>query len=639
MLSGAYNASDMLDELRAAEDWFEPFFSFWEDEMLRYHGPGWRNDTDQGVYNPENFDLEWVSLMVPQCVFGNPRVRVKTNRLGEQRVVAKGHELALNRWIRDTRCRALNEKLAVDFGHRWAVVLTLPGWEEGVSEFEDPRRWPTVKRISPRRFRWDPVAIEWEEARWYGHKTIHDKEDLESRAEANPDEGWNLERIRSLTEGQGLDELRNRATENRVPDRGEVVLWHIYLPEYKPTDADLRQHGRDAWNRTGVRGAWLTLGVGQDAEGEERAEWVRVAYPYWGRRRGPYSLIQCYLIPDETGGLSPIKSVHGQTKELNEHARSMSRAMLLYKKGILVDGTDPDWEDKIREFEDHWVVALEGLDEIDKKVKEVELGGATELHIVHERLLRDRVQRSSGISEAMQGRPREDVTATAEQTAVEAANTRTGFQIHKFRDGVADYLEAVSWYLFFDEVEVELGPEAAGVFVDEVTGRPIERPVYHGGAFEESDEERQREDEDLWESFGMEIEPYSMERTSEALVQRRMLDFAQTLGFMVPMMAQFPFVIWDDVIEFIGEGMNMPNFGDFFDMETLAEFREMLMGAMLEGRTGSAGPQPRYARDLGPSVTSPPAFGSLGGRGPSTPSALGALLGQQTGPNIGAGQS
>jgi len=624
----------MLEEIRAADEWQDTFFDEWDDDMSRYYGPGWRKDVDAETYDPENFALEWVSLMVPQCVFGNPRVRVKTNRQGEQRVMAKAHELALNRWIRDTKMRNLNEKLAVDFGFRWGVCLTMPGWEEGVSEHEDPRNWPTTKRISPRRFGWDPMAIEWEDARWYRHKTIHDKEALLERAEENTDEGWNYDRIESLTEGQGLDEIRTKDGRDKTPDRGEVVLHNIWVPEYEPDRADIKFHGAEAWDRPGVHGAWLTLGVGQDADTNDKAEWVRRPYPYWGRRRGPYTLIGTYIVPDETAPLGPIPAVRGQTDELNDHARALSKAMSVHKIGILVDGTDPDWEDKIREFEDHWVVALEGLDDIDKKVKSIEIGGATELHITHNAILRDRVQRNSGITEAMQGRPRSDVTATAENTAAEAASTRVGFQIHKFRDGAADILEAVSWYLFFDETETELGPEASGIFVDEATGEPIERLVYRGGFSLETDddEDEVREREQLWESFGMEIEPYSMEKTSEALVQRRMMDLTGAIGFLVPLMAQYPFVVWDDLIEVIGESMNMPNLGDFFDMDALAEFRELVMGAALEAQgAGGAPGQPRYAQDLGPG-TKPAQLGSPGQGSP-----MGELMGRLSGASVGAG--
>lgn len=639
MLKAAYSAPDMLDELRGADEFFKPFFDGWTDAMMRYHGPGYREDEhseqDGGTYDPENFSLEWVSLIASQCVFGNPRVRIRTNRRGEAAELAKAHQFALNRLVRASKIRNLNKKLVVDYGFRWFVTVTLPAWEMGFSEREDPKGWPSVKRISPRRFGWDPVAQEWEDKRYAYHKTISDKDDLEDRARQFPDEGWNLDRIEGLTEDAGLDDMRSKPVKDYTPIRGEIVLYHVWVPEYFPTNEDMKFHGAEKWEDPNRHGAWLTLGWGQDADGDDAADWVRRPYPYIGHRSGPYTMAGTYVIPDEVGPLAVIASVKAQTDERNDHARVLSKAMAVHKKGILVDGTDPDWEDKIREFEDHWVVALEGLDEISKKVVEIEIGGATELHIVHNEILKARVERATGISEAMQGKPRPGVTATAEMRAEEHRSIRVGFQIMEFREGVKDYLEKLSWYLVHEQVDVELGPEANGQFFDPETGEALEQVVYHGGLVEGEEELG----DEFWDALGFEIEPYSMTRTSEGLQQKRVLDLAQLVGYLAPMMVQLPFVEWDKLLEQIGDAMNMPTLGDMFDMDELAEFRNLVLGIQLEqGKNDNGtGGQSRIPRDIMSGLQAG-GGGSAGGNGSfgSMDSPLGKMLGSLSGAEAGA---
>ena len=598
MLQAAYSPQLLSEEMRRTEAWLEPFFEDWDDDMARYYGPGWRKETSQDLFDPENFAQEWMSLMAPQCTLGNPRVKVKTSRGGSTQDRAKGNEFALNRWITATRARNLNEKLVADYGFRWAVVLVLPA-EEGelIKEREDPRGWPVAKRISPRRFLWDPLAAEKEECRWIGHKVIYDKDDLLARARDEPDEEWNIEAIRFLTENEGLAELRTTEKNDAVADRDEVIVYNVWVPEYEPTKADKKRYGKE-WDAYGVHGAWLTLGRLQD---DETGQFLRPAYPNKGRRAGPYTWFGTYVIPDEPGTLAPIPAVKGQDEEYNDHARALSRAMSVYKKGILVDGTDPDWEEKIREFEDHWVVALEGLDNITQKVKEIELGGATEMHMVHQNILRERRNRASGITDAARGSPRAGVTATAEAVSDQKDTTRTGWVVHKFRDGVADYLESVSWHLDHDDrVVMELGPEAAGHWVDALTGEPEEQIFWKGG-FDEAEIKRLG---DPWDAMGFVIEPYSMETTSDGLQQKRAVETIQVVAQLAPLMAQFPFVHWDQLIDQFGEQMNLSGLGDNFDMEMLAQYQELALQLAMQPDGGKRTAQPRLAMDTGPGLTS-----------------------------------
>lgn len=602
MLRAARRAGDMLEEIRAAEEWIEGFFVDWDGRMSRYKGPGWRGDGvgysegDEEDYDPENYSLEWMTLRAGQLVLGNPRVRCNSSRTGPERLFVKAHQLALNRWIRETQMRALNEKLVADYGFHRAICLVLPNQDNMYSDLDDPKGWPSGKRVSPKRYVYDVRAIEKEEELWRGHKTIHQKHELLERARENPDEHWDEAAIEELTEEYQVEELRGKGRGREgSPRRNEVVLYNIWIRDYKPTKADRKRHGDEAWDRELRYGAWLTLGV---VEGTTKSGWVRAPFPYWGHERGPYVVIDGYTIPDEPVGLAQIPAVAEQTRELNVHARALSRAMRKYKKGILVDASDPEFEEKIKDFEDHFIVGLDGLDDIDKKVKEIELAGATDQHFQHIAVCRDRVQRNGGITDVERGQTQAGVTATADKLAADASSTKVGFDAVKFIEGIRQVLENVSVYLAFDDTRTRLGPEASRILRHPETGAPMEQAIYVGGI-------SSKEEAAWFRSIGLEIEPYSMGSTSQAFEQERILQLINTIAALIPMMAAYPFVLWDELLETIGEMMDMPNLSDYFDGDALKQFQALqLQGQQIEAKPGGMGvPQARLGRDVSRMLT------------------------------------
>src|SRR6185503_1828541 len=560
-------------------------------------GPGWRGDrtlTDEDDYHPENFAYEWMSLRASQLVLGNPRVRVTSSRSGPAREIAKAHQLAETRWIRDTKMRALNEKLVADYGQHRAVCLVIPNQDDDYSDKDDPKGWPAAKRVSPRRsYVYDVHAIEKEDELWRGHKTIHQKHELLERADENPDEHWDREGIEELTEEYGVEEMRGKGRDQAV-HRHEIVLYNIWVRDYKPTKADRKRHGDQAWDRQLRYGAWLTLGL---VEGTKKSGWVRHPYPYWGHEGGPYVVIDGHTIPDESVGLAPIPAMSEESRELNLHARAISEAMANFKQGVMVDGSDPEFEEKIKGFESHRIVGLDGLDDIDKKVKEIKLAGATPEHFQHIEVCRDRVRRKGGITDVERGATERGVTATADQLASEASATKVGFDAVKFIEGIREILERVSIYLAFDETVTRLGPEAMRLMRDPETGESVEKivgpdPVYRGGI-------SSKEEAEWFRSLSLEIEPFSMGSTSEALEQQRLLQLINTIAVLLPMMAQYPFVLWDELIETIGEMMNIPNLSDYFDPEALSQFQAlMLQGQAIEAKQGMGVPQARLSQDV-----------------------------------------
>ena len=100
------------------------------------------------------------------------------------------------------------------------------------------------------------------------------------------------------------------------------------------------------------------------------------------------------------------------------------------------------------------------------------------------------------------------------------------------------------WYMYHGgEVEIGLGAESAIAFG--------QRTTFVGGQFAED-----------YDSYSIKVSTYSLERSSEALQQKRALELLQLVmqvGEAVPAM---PHVRWDRLLEMVGDQMNMPALRD-----------------------------------------------------------------------------
>ena len=160
------DASNLLEEIRAAERLRDKHLSSFGDQVESYHGPYWKGDATTAGYSPENHYYEYISLMVPRLIYDNPRVRCKTRRPGAQKFVAEAVRHALNRWSKDTSLRRLLRETATDMLFNFSVVMT----SEEVNKSLKPQMdttgnskpmWPTCTRIPQNKFFIDPAATSW----------------------------------------------------------------------------------------------------------------------------------------------------------------------------------------------------------------------------------------------------------------------------------------------------------------------------------------------------------------------------------------------------------------------------------------------------------------------------------------------
>ena len=568
------NASNLLEEILGAERLRDKHLSSMGDQVERYHGPFWKG-SDSADYSPENHYYEYISLMVPRLIYDNPRVRVKTRRPGSQKFVAEAVRHALNRWAKDTSLRKVLRDSATDMLFNFSIIMT----SEAVNKSLKPQMdttgqskpmWPACSRIPQNKFFIDPAATSVNDARFMGHKWVRDHEDLEDLAREDAEAGWNLEAIENLK--PTTDERELGRAEKDLPDRDEVVCYEIWIPEITLEDSP----GEDE----GFHGTIYTLGVvsGGDEDEEDRKAMIRDPRPYYGPRWGPYTMFGVYKVPNAIYPLSPLMAIEGQVQDLNAHTLSASRSAEQYKKLILVDNTDPKFAQRVKDSHDNYVIPVSGLEK--QRVVQAEVGGMTAQQLSYIDTARDRLDRNSGIGDAQRGNVEGRGTATEVQVASEASTVRMAYIRQQFADAVEQLLRTVAWFFYYDDrVVIPLGEEGQRAL-------GLEDPWLVGG-------DHDPDSGATFDDLELEIEPYSMARTTEGQHQQRVMQMYQLLMNTAPMMPQMPFVNWKELLYHLGDAMNYPEIGDLIDTEMAQgmgmEERANEQRAMLDSQLGTAG--------------------------------------------------
>lgn len=583
-----------FSELEAAKEYRDLFLDDWEEQLSKYHGPEYKSDqapTYEEGQDPENAIFEWISLMIPQITASNPRVRVKSARAGIAQDGSKAIQFALNRWARLVRLNRTNELLATDYALKWCIAAVFPVPQAGMESPGEPSLWPVVRRISPRRYLQDPAAVDASQLRWQAHLVVRDKEDVLEQAKKG--EGWDLEALEALPENTEQNEVEENIapTQQKLEslDRHQVSYWEIYVPELQPD----KKRGPDK----GYNGAILTLGVGQNNE-EPHAAWIRKPRPYFGRRGGMYHVCGAYVVPDDAMPLSPTVATQPQADHLNAVARAVQRAVEDYKRIALVSSGDPDLESVVSQGK-HGSVYTANVEDIQRNVVQLELGGLTSQFLAAEDRARQSLDRNSGIPEAMRGNVEGGATATEIQAATGGASVRFSHHIEKFRMFQSEILQDVAWHLEYNDSirPFSLGPEAIGQLMDPETGMPVEAPWIRPGLDKDSGQTFSDFDD-----YDFEIEVYSMRRTSEEqsmALASELDEVVLSVGQAMTNPATAFHIDYEAYLEKRAELRGVPDYTRFFDFALGRQVAAMMLQTQAPQPPQKGGtPQPRLIQDL-----------------------------------------
>tara|TARA_R100000700_G_C3178007_1_gene153491 strand:- start:811 stop:2550 length:1740 start_codon:yes stop_codon:yes gene_type:complete len=559
--------TNMFEEIESAERYRDSHFEHYKDVIQGYVGP-MHSSIGSDEFSPENHVYEYLSLTVPRLINDNPRVRVSTRRPVTYGAMASALEHGLNRWARDTNVRDVMRRVAFDTLITYGVMMTaqMPmGGHDPTSKFK--AYWPNCYRISPKRFIIDPLALSVSESRYQGHMWVRDREDLIE--EAKVDSSWNPEVIERIA---GVTDLKERKLDHQssrdTPERNEVTAYDIWVPEVQLDESPGPEFGFHGTIYT------IAVGISHGERDPEKADYIRDPRPFYGPPTGPYTMFGCYYVPDTPYPLSPIMATMGQVNELNDHVRSASMSAAKYKRLILVDGKNKKLVQDVKSQPHDYVVPVEGLDR--DAVIQMELGGITNQQVSYIQMARERLDRNSGIHDAMRGNVTGSATATEVSIADSSTTIRLAYIKQQFLEATRNIMEKVGWYLHNDDrVAFPLGADAAKEM-------GMGEPYFVGGM----------NPPQSYDDIELEIDPYSMERTTEALQQRRAMEAFQIIANVASAMPTMPYVNWNALLDKMGDALNMPDLSTLVDSEMLQQMiQQQQEQAQMEQISAQTAPQ------------------------------------------------
>jgi hypothetical protein len=552
------------------------------DLVQKYPGPWWDGTPGEDAqFDPENAAFELISYQMTQLVWANPRWSATTRRPRAQQMVAESIQYGMNRWTTDSDFKTTIEDLAVDNTFCWGVAHTTLAPMTGNYEAEDAPLWPQVSRVSPWDFGFDHRAPTWRRARMLWHEYSMDLDDLRDIAKRDREQpkskraGWDMRAIDKLQprsdEAPESKLLRAWGHESEAPTREQVRLVQVYFPgRILPGEP-----GPDE----GFNGAIATYAIGAGGEAND-AVLVQRPRAFFGPRWGPYTVIGTYIVPDCAFPLSLLMATAGHIAQSTRLAQAVDQQVAAYKRFGVVSSKSPTLAKIVRDGKNDHIFSAEIAGDVRELVQTFEYGGTTPGNVAAEQRVLERRNRAMGMDDVQRGHVSGDGTATEVQHAVEAALGRQGYQKTRFQDGIRRIGRTVAWYLFHtDEIVFPLGPEAAQALgIDEQ-----EEAWFHGGDWKDGSGT-------TFDDLALELEPFSMERPSEAGLQRRgaFLAHVAQLAPALPALAQ----VGADVRGFLdawGDANGMPHLSALFPN---VESVDLSMIQPMQA-------QPRLARDVG----------------------------------------
>ena len=569
-----FDLASLVREIESAESFRDTHLVEWKSLIERFHGPSYRESREQ-MDDPENFILEYIALLLPRIVHDNPTVRVKSARPVSQSEAAGVLQVGINRWCKMVGIRNTLERIATDMLLAYGVALTVNEPRKGyvTSLTEDPYL-PRVYRISPDRFFIDPAATHLDEARYMGHCWITDRDDLLASAES--DKTWDIDVIERVAANTGVSDVRDDTDIDRnIPDRKELVVYEVWVPELHDEAAELIDAVTD---RAMFNGTIYTVVKGQAESGKKaNMGMARAPRPYYGPRTGPYTVFGAYTVPDDPYPLSPIMALMPQIDDVNMHLRNMRYSASAYKRLLAVDARNAKMAQDIRDREDLYVVLADNLD--PDALRTIEVGGITAQQVQYASMAQDRLDRVSGIHDAMRGNVSGNATATEVQVAESSSGLRISHLKRQFQESVNRCLRSVGWFMFYDDkVVFPVGEDGIAIMGEP---EPIFSAMAMVGVFDDLD---------------IDVEAYSMERVSEGLLQRRSVELLQVIGNISQAVVAAPHVDWKQVLSVVGNAMNMPNLGDMIDLRAVQQMRAQAQQAAAGAQAGR--PQPRSVQEI-----------------------------------------
>ena len=609
-------------EIEFAERENEKKLAAFRHQLNAYTTPFFSSDSEDGSdmdaldYSPENHYFDYVATVVPLIAYSNPKTAIGSRRIGPQEKVAEAIKFGMDRWIVDTNFQAKAARWAVDYLFNFAAahVSLAENWTMNFDRDTDVPLWPEVNRLSQRDVFRDPMAKSRSEVRYVGHSYVIDQEDLlaiakdenDALGDDEKDLRWDVDAIESVPATSSV--LGDGEYPDDAPDRQQILVKEVWVAGYE----DENHPGAEA----GYHGSVFIYGFAHgDATTDSMGEMLRGPVPYYGPVTGPYVLSGVYFVPDSPFELAPLVAAEGQVRDLNRHAVAMSESAARRKNLLLVDSSDPAVASKVQNAGHEQVIMVNGLDK-DRLVTNVAIGGVDREWIEYFALAKGRLDRGSGMSDAVRGNVSGDGTATENAIANQASDSRMAWIKLAFNMFIEEILTTVAWYMYHnDEVQFPLGRDAAEA-LEMLDGPGI---MFQGG-------NPSTEDGASYADLELSIEPMSMEHTSEATLQRRALQTLEIMTTVASIAPASPFLDWPLMLKIVGNGLNLEKLPEIWKSEVYEQVVGIAMESQAEGSGAMLG---KHAKGGGQATERPSM--QFGGTGGLPGQSMGAELGASTG--------
>lgn len=630
---------DLVQEIQKAKALADKINAARDDMIKAYAGDYYRDDwkSADGKLIDNRFD-EWLRMVLPQIVYDNPKVDVTSTRSGVNPMVPKAMKAAINWWAPQVNLIDVLTDVAYDAAFTFGVILTTHGPRPGNEPWRSSRSdeamqgLPRVTRIDPKRWFCDHTIDKYDPAtgqgRLAGHLFRADRDELLKDKRFNPDA------VSRCATGEGQANWGGEKS-----DREEIYGYEVWVPE-------IQTPGKDG-DHPDSHGTIFTIGLNQDHEATEDATWLRDPRPYIGPADGPYTLFGMGTMPGCPYPYSPFASSWDQVKRLNKAVESEELSAETFKKFIAFDAANEQAGEAVRKVKHGQIAPVRGLK--DGEVKEMSVGGISPEQIEHTARRGEQVDRSLNLSETARGNINVDTSATAVADAASQRSARLASMKRLMVNGAKKVLRSAAWHLYtHTDATFHLPPDVAEGFVP----RPSHLPdpgqaeeiamqlgiglldarkildhqpevIYGGGPSDEVISEVVNPDDSVsyvvspyvdglrFEDFELEIEPYTMERVDEALLQRRAMQVFEMVTNSIQMIVAYPQLPWEDLFDMVGEPMNMPHLSQrALGKQFLSQLRSAGAGggmnpAMAMGQGAAPGqpqpgpvmPQPRPGTD------------------------------------------
>jgi hypothetical protein len=523
--------SDLWSEVKAAEKYRDEHLKPVLDLIEKSAGKNF-NQSLTSEPDLENHAYEFNSLVLPSIIMDNPRWRLSTDDPKLDQLVRQ-LQFNMNRWSEHVNLRDTLIPIGYDWSYGWGVgmlaSMPMPGMDPSEPSTPYTQR---CYRIPPELFGWDPQVSDIGNARFMFQITVEDKEDVISRA---PVEGWDVGVIGSAA----TSTLPSMTWENPLspwlapgrtagPDRKQISVYEIWVPEI--------QHPM-VQGVPGFHGTIFTLVLGQESA------YARPPRPMYGPSWGPYAVAGAYLIPGDPYPLSPLIAVKPQNDMLNTVAGANARSAAAYKKHIYADAAQQGLIESIQNDPHLFVKAVEGM--TNDSIVQVEFGGLTDQMLQQEAVMRDRRARNSGMDAmgATGQDPRSSATATDSQDR--KGTTRLSFLKSQYMNFVRQIGKTLAWHMTV-----------------ELTGQPL--PA---------------------DSIGIQVEPMSLSRPSESVLQQRAMIKMNTLMQLGQMAMTMPWMDVRSIARDMGDALDDPNFENYISPEVANTFAQAAMEESEEAGT------------------------------------------------------